>query len=115
MGKDGLPGSFEELVLLAVARAEGSAYGMTVRREIESRTGRDITIGSVYATLDRLEAKGWLASHHGEGSAERSGRARRFFRIRPDGVAALAAARDARDPMWEGIDLGRLGAAGDGV
>ena len=108
MGKDGLLGSFEELVLLAVVRADGDAYGMTVRREIEARTGREVTIGSVYATLDRLEAKGWVASSHAAGGEERSGRARRFFRIRPDGVAALAAAREVREPMWDGIDLARI-------
>ena len=56
MGKAGLPGSFEELVLLAVARAEGSGYGMTVRRELEKTSGRSVSIGSVYTTLDRLEA-----------------------------------------------------------
>lgn len=113
MGRDGLLGAFEELVLLAVARGDGEAYGMTVRREIAERTGRDVTIGAVYATLDRLEAKGWLASSHGDGGADRSGRARRFFRLRSDGVAALATARQVRDPMWEGVDLGRLAAEGE--
>ena len=110
MGRDGLLGAFEELVLLAVARENGRAYGMTVRREILERTGRDVTIGAVYATLDRLETKGWLASSHGRGDEARSGRARRFYRIRPDGVAALEGAREVRDPMWAGIDLAELDA-----
>ena len=81
MGKDGLLGSFEELVLLAVARGGEDAYGMTVRREIEERTGRDVAIGAVYATLDRLEAKGLLASEFRDGDASRRGRARRFFEL----------------------------------
>ena len=113
MGRDALLGAFEELVLLAVARSDGEAYGMTVRREIVERTGRDVTIGAVYATLDRLENKGWLASHHRAGDDDRSGRARRFFRLRSDGVAALAAARQVRDPMWSGVDLERLTEGGE--
>jgi len=55
-------GTFEEQVLLAVIRTEADAYGMNVRRELEKVTGRDVTIGSVYVTLDRLEAKGLVAS-----------------------------------------------------
>ncbi len=77
MGRDGLLGSFEELVLLAVARGGEDAYGMTVRREIEERTGRDVTIGAVYATLDRLEKKGLVGSELRDGDASRRGRARR--------------------------------------
>ena len=74
MGRDGLLGAFEEQVLLAVARGRGDAYGMTVRREIEDKTGRDITIGAVYATLDRLESKGLLRSHLGDAAEGRRGK-----------------------------------------
>lgn len=105
MGRDGFVGAFEELVLLAVIRGAGRGYGMTVRREIEDRTGRDITIGAVYATLDRLEKKGWVASEVGESEAERGGRARRYFRVMPAGVQALQTLRAARDGLWDGVDL----------
>jgi len=114
MGREALLGAFEELVLLAVAHENGDAYGMTVRREIMERTGRDVTIGAVYATLDRLEDKGWLASRYADGDDERSGRAKRFFRLRPDGVAALESARRVRDPMWEGVSLARLEVEAEG-
>jgi len=57
-----LLGSLEEQVMLAVVRTEDEAYGMNVRRELEAVTGREVTIGSVYATLDRLEAKGFVFS-----------------------------------------------------
>ena len=106
MRRDGLLGAFEEMVLLAVVRGRGDAYGMTVRREIEARTGRAVTIGAVYATLDRLEAKGLVESRLGGGDGTRRGRARRYFRSRPEGVDALARARRMRAEMWEGIDLG---------
>jgi PadR family transcriptional regulator PadR len=105
MGRDGLLGAFEELVLLAVVRGRGEAYGMTVRREIEERSGRDVTIGAVYATLDRLEAKGLVESRLGSGHQTRRGRARRHFRVLPAGVEALELTRGARDGLWEGVEL----------
>jgi PadR family transcriptional regulator PadR len=114
MGKEGLLGSFEELVLLAVARAGRDAYGMTVRREIEARTGRDVTIGAVYATLDRLESKGLLSSHLTGGDVGRGGRARRIFRVEGPGVEALQGARETRAGLWEGIDLASIGGRGKG-
>jgi DNA-binding PadR family transcriptional regulator len=76
-------------VLLAVMRLGSDAYGMTVRREIQSATGRDISIGAVYATLLRLESKGFIGSYAGEPTAERGGRAKRYFCMTADGKAAL--------------------------
>lgn len=96
-------GSFEEQVLLAVLRA-GEAYGMAVRREIESATGRDVAIGAVYATLDRMEAKGLVESAR-PGPGERS---RRVFAVTPQGARALAATRAMRERLWQGIDLRRV-------
>lgn len=110
MGRDGLLGAFEELVLLAVARGRGEAYGMTVRREIEDRTGRDVTIGAVYATLERLEGKGLVESRVGDGADSRGGRARRHFRVRPVGVEALGRVRTMRAGLWDGVDLVQLAA-----
>lgn len=115
MGRDGLLGSFEEMVLLAVARGKGDAYGMTVRREVGERTGRDVTIGSVYSTLDRLETKGLVGSRLEAGDGPRAGRARRRFRIMPAGVEALGRARDMRAGLWEGVELGRLAAEAEGA
>jgi len=115
LGRDGFLGAFEELVLLAVARGGGDAYGMTVRREIAERTGREVTIGAVYSTLDRLEGKGLLESRLGDGDANRAGRARRHFRIQPAGVEALSRLRDMRDGLWEGVDLIDLAVDADGA
>jgi len=110
-----LLGSFEELVLLAVARAGGDAYGMTVRREIEARTGRDVTIGAVYATLDRLEVKGLLCSRFTGGDGDRGGRARRVFRVERAGADALQATRETRASLWEGVDLASIAGRGKGT
>lgn len=106
MGKGDFLGEFEQVVLLAVARLDGDGYGVTVRREIERRTGREVTVGSVYTTLARLEEKGLVASVEGEPTPRRGGRARKHFRIRPEGVRALEAARGMMDRMWDGVDFG---------
>jgi PadR family transcriptional regulator PadR len=115
MGRDGLLGAFEELVLLAVVRGRGEAYGMTVRREIEEHSGRAVTIGAVYATLDRLEAKGLVESRLGSSDSARRGRARRHFRVQPAGVEALELTRGARDGLWEGVDLADVVTDGRGA
>jgi PadR family transcriptional regulator, regulatory protein PadR len=97
-------GTFEEQVLLAVLRTSGEAYGMTVRREIEDVTGRDIAVGAVYATLDRLESKGLVASRR----AEVEGVSRRLFEATRAGALALAQSRAMRERLWRGVDLRRL-------
>ena len=96
-------GSLEQIVMLAVMRLGSDAYGMTVRREIEERTGREISIGAVYATLERLEAKGYVSSFTGEPTAERGGRAKRHFKIEPAGHRVLSASQEALRSMSEGL------------
>ncbi len=98
-------GEFEQLVLLAVVHLKGDGYGMTIRREIELRTGRSVAIGAVYATLDRLEEKRHVSSKEGDPTPQRGGRARRHFRIEPAGMRALGTARRLMDQMWEGLEL----------
>jgi len=105
MAEQGLLGSFEELVLLAVAHNGESSYGMTVRREIEKRSGRAVTLGAVYATLERLTAKGYLELRTGDGGEARRGRAKRYYRLLPDGARALKRANRLHDQMWDGINL----------
>ncbi len=96
-------GSLEHIVLLAVMRLDANAYGMMVRREIENATGRDISIGAVYATLDRLESKGYVRSHTGEPTAERGGRAKRYFDMTADGMGALRNTHDIILKMSAGL------------
>ncbi len=101
MAKDDLLGSFEQLVLLAVMRLGDQAYGMRVRREIERRTGRDVALGAVYATLERLQEKGYVSSRSSEGGSERGGRARRFFRMHARGLKVLQGTLAVLDAMRE--------------
>jgi PadR family transcriptional regulator, regulatory protein PadR len=103
MPRGDLLGSLEHLVLLALVQLGANAYGMTVRREIERRTGRNLSIGAIYATLERLEAKGFVSSSLGEPTAERGGRAKRLFRLEADGERALGASHDAIRKMTAGL------------
>jgi DNA-binding PadR family transcriptional regulator len=103
-GRDYL-GEFEHVIVLALLRLEDRAYGVTVRQEIELRTKREVSIGAVYATLDRLEAKGFVKSRLGEPTPERGGRSKRFFRVTASGVAAVNRTHRALQSMTEGLDL----------
>jgi PadR family transcriptional regulator, regulatory protein PadR len=99
-----LLGSFEEQVMLAIVRTVDEAYGMTVWRELERVTGREVTIGAVYATLDRLEAKRLVRSVR----AGAGGSSRRVFAVTRRGAEALADTRAIRERLWKGIDVERL-------
>jgi PadR family transcriptional regulator PadR len=98
-------GEFEHIVILALLRLEQHAYGVTVRQEIELRTHREVSIGAVYATLDRLETKGYVRSHHGDPTPERGGRSKRFFRVTGKGVAAVSRTHRALLSVTEGLSL----------
>lgn len=97
-------GAFEEQVLLAVMRTADRAYGMRVRQEIEVVTGRDVAIGAVYSTLDRLEDKKLVHSAR----RDIEGSSRRMFEVAPAGAYALAQTKLMRDRLWKGIDLRSL-------
>jgi PadR family transcriptional regulator, regulatory protein PadR len=98
-------GEFEHIVVLALLRLEERAYGVTVRQEIEFRTQREVSIGAVYATLDRLETKGYVKSRLGDPTPERGGRSKRFFRVTAKGVTAVNRTQKALQSMTEGLDL----------
>ena len=104
-------GEFEQLVLYALVHLGHDAYGATVRREIEARTGREVGISAVYTTLERLEKKGFVRSRIGEPTAERGGRRRRHFDLQPAGARALKAAYDAFAGITAGLER-RLKALG---
>ena len=103
-GRDYL-GEFEHIMVLALLRLEDRAYGVTVRQEIELRTHREVSIGAVYATLDRLETKGYVKSRRGDPTPERGGRSKRFFRVTAKGVAAVNRTQRALQNMTEGLNV----------
>ena len=97
-------GDFEQLVLLGVLRLDDRAYGAAIRQEIHERSGRDVSISAVYTTLDRLESKGLLRSWVGEPTAQRGGRRRKFYALRPQGILALRHAYRAFTAMADGLE-----------
>jgi DNA-binding PadR family transcriptional regulator len=100
-------GDFEQLVLLGVLRLQDDAYGAAIRQEIHARSGRDVSINAVYTTLDRLETKGLLESWTGEPTAQRGGRRRKFYALKPAGITAMRQAYHAFQSMADGLE-GRL-------
>jgi PadR family transcriptional regulator len=97
-------GDFEQLVLLALVRLGAGAYGATIRREIEEKTGRELGISAVYTTLQRLEQKGFVRLRSGEPLPERGGRRRKHVELLPPGARALKAAYNAFVGMTDGVE-----------
>ncbi len=98
-------GELEHIILLALIRLGDDAYGVTVRQEIETRTGRSVSIGATYTTLDRMEAKGYVKSRVGEPTVQRGGRAKRHFAITARGAAAVNRTHEALKGMADGLKI----------
>ena len=111
MPKGDYLGEFEQLVILALLRLGKNAYGMTARRELQRIARRPVTLGAVYATLDRLEEKGLVSSWHADPAPGRGGHPRRYFQVEPAGELALAESREMMRRMWKGVKLDVLGEA----
>jgi DNA-binding PadR family transcriptional regulator len=99
-----LLGEFEQLVLISLFRLGPEAYGALIRRDIETRAGRDLSISAVYVTLDRLEAKGFVRSHVGEPTPQRGGRRRKHYALLPAGRRALGQAYRTFKVMIAGLE-----------
>jgi PadR family transcriptional regulator PadR len=98
-------GEFEMVVLFALARLGEGAYGMAIWREIRDRTGREVSVGALYTTLDRLEEKGLVRSSVGEPTSRRGGRRKRLFEIKAAGRVELEASWDTLAKMRRGVSL----------
>jgi DNA-binding PadR family transcriptional regulator len=102
-----LLGTLEHIVLLAVMRLGSAAYGATIRDEIEQRSGRAMSFGAVYVTLQRMESKGLVTSRLGEPTAQRGGRAKRFFQVTAQGRQAVRRLQDVVGSMAKGLKEAR--------
>ena len=96
-------GEFEMVVMLSLLHLGDDAYGMTIRLDIEERTGRSVSIGAVYTTLRRLQRKGYVTSELGTPSPSRGGRAKKFFRLEPEGREALERSREMFARLWSDV------------
>jgi PadR family transcriptional regulator PadR len=97
-------GEFEQSLLLAIAHLGHDAYGVTIRQEIEVRTGREIAVGALYTSLNRLERKGYVRSTMSDPTPQRGGRSKRTFVLRAAGAAALRQSRERLTRMWAGLE-----------
>ena len=98
-------GEFEHIVLLTLVRLGDQAYGMSVRSTIHNLIKRDISIGAIYTTLERLQKKGYVDSRLGEATAKRGGRAKKYFSVTGKGRKALKEARANLEVLWQGIQI----------
>lgn len=102
MGRETL-GEVEQLVLLAILRLGDDAYGVPIAEEILERTGRDVSRAAVYIALRRLRQKGLVISWLADPEPVPGGKAKRYFRVEPDGIERLAEARNTLLSMWDGL------------
>jgi PadR family transcriptional regulator, regulatory protein PadR len=91
------------MVMLALMRLGDDAYGVPISREIEQQTGREVSLGSVYATLERLESRGLVSSYLGKPTAERGGKAKRYFRVTQNGLRKARETRQALMKLWRDL------------
>lgn len=103
-------GEFEQLILFALIRLGSDAYGVTIRQDIEGRTGRAVSPGALYTALDRLEKRGLVASRLGEPTPLRGGKRKRLYTVQPAGERALARVYESLRLMASGM-ASRLRAA----
>jgi DNA-binding PadR family transcriptional regulator len=96
-------GELELMILLAVIHLEEDAYGVPISRQLEKYRGKDVALGSVYAALERLEAKGLITSTLGDPTPERGGKAKRFFRITKEGLRQVHETRRVLTRLWNTI------------
>jgi DNA-binding PadR family transcriptional regulator len=96
-------GEFELMLLLAVIHLGEDAYGVPISRELERYRGRDVSVGSIYAALERLETKRLVRSSLGDSTPERGGKAKRYFRITNEGLRQVHETRRVLTNLWQSI------------
>lgn len=98
-------GEFEHYLLLTLAQLKGKSYGAEIRNTLKSMINRDSSIGALYATLERMEKKGFVISSVGEPTPERGGRAKRYFELTAEGKTMLRQTHEKLNIMWKGLKI----------
>ena len=96
-------GEFEEIVILTIGILYKEAYGVSIKKEIESRLARSVSMGALHTALVRLDNKGYIKSFSGEATEERAGRPKKYFQITALGKKAMAYSKDTREELWKAI------------
>jgi PadR family transcriptional regulator PadR len=103
--KESYLGEFEHIILLTIMRLKDEATGVNVRQQIKELIDRDVSIGALYATIDRLEKKSYITSRSGQPTPERGGRAKRYFTVTQSGIITLEDTKRRLDTLWCGLAL----------
>jgi DNA-binding PadR family transcriptional regulator len=103
MRTESLLSNFELMVMLALIRIGDHAYGVPISREIERQSGKGVAVASIYAALERLESKGFIASEFGEPTRARGGRAKRYFKVTAKGIREVRMVQRTFVRMWKGL------------
>lgn len=101
-------GAFEEMVLLTVGVLQDNAYGVTIKTELESNLKKTISLGALYAALQRLEEKKWVDSRIGGITEERGGRRKQYFDITKEGIVALNDVRAMRNELFDRLPANKV-------
>ena len=96
-------GEFEEIVLLTVGVLTGTAYGLSVKYEVENRSERKVNLSAIHSALYRLERKGFLRSELGEATQRRGGKRKKYFHVTSIGMKSLHEIKDLRSNLWESL------------
>jgi PadR family transcriptional regulator, regulatory protein PadR len=96
-------GEFEEIVILTIGILYKEAYGVAIKKEIEARLSRKVSMGALHTALKRLGDKGYVKSHEGEATEERAGRPKKYFQITALGKKAMEYTKDTRNHLWQSI------------
>ena len=103
--KEKFLGEFEQMAMLALIHLTDNAYGAAIRQLLHQQVERNVAIGAIYSTLERLEKKGMVQSRLGEATPERGGRPKRYFKVTAQGHGALKKAKGAMDTLWQGVAI----------
>jgi len=98
-------GEFEHVVLLSILHLENNAYGVTIRQQLKESINRDVSLGALYSTVERLEKKGFITSKKGEAKPERGGKAKRLINVTALGLKMLSESKQHFETMWKGIQI----------
>ena len=101
-------GAFEELVLLTVGVLQDNAYGVTIKMELEAQMKKSISLGALYAALQRLEDKGWVDSRVGGITEKQGGRRKQYYDITREGVLALEEVRSMRNGLFDRLPASKI-------
>jgi PadR family transcriptional regulator PadR len=101
----------DEMLLLSILRLKDDAYGVTIRQDVLARTGKKLTFGALWVSLDNLARKGYVVKRVADPTPARGGRGKIYYRLTSDGVRALQRVRDLQQALWAGIPQLSLGAS----